>query len=123
MSLALALCIGTTGFVQSAQATLIGTEQVARAAGAQSASHARALELLQRADVVDALAARGVDVQQARDRVAALTDDEAARLAHALDQAPAGGDALGVIVFIFVLLLVTDILGFTKIFPFTRSVR
>ena len=32
-------------------------------------------------------------------------------------------DVLGVIVFIFVLLLITDILGLTKIFPFTRSVR
>ena len=33
------------------------------------------------------------------------------------------GDVIGVIVFIFVLLLITDILGFTKIFPFTRSIR
>ena len=30
---------------------------------------------------------------------------------------------IGMIVFIFLLLLITDILGFTKIFPFTRSIR
>jgi hypothetical protein len=30
---------------------------------------------------------------------------------------------VGAIVFIFVVLLVTDILGLTKVFPFTRSVR
>jgi hypothetical protein len=30
---------------------------------------------------------------------------------------------IGTIVFIFVVLLITDILGFTKIFPFTRSIR
>jgi hypothetical protein len=44
-------------------------------------------------------------------------------VAAQIDAAPAGGDVLGVIIFIFVLLLVTDILGFTKIFPFTRSIR
>jgi len=73
--------------------------------------------------VVSALAARGVDAAQARARVAALSDDEALRLVDALDRAPAGGDFLGTVVFIFVLLLITDILGFTKIFPFTRSIR
>ena len=53
-----------------------------------------------------------------------LSDAEAAYLADQIDHAPAGGDSLlGVLVFIFVLLLVTDILGLTKVFPFTRSVR
>ncbi|MGE5338534.1 MAG: PA2779 family protein, partial [Gemmatimonadota bacterium] len=51
------------------------------------------------------------------------TDDEAQQLAQRLDQLPAGGDAIGVIVFIFVLLLITDILGLTKVFPFTRPIR
>lgn len=125
LSLVLATCLTGVGFMQSAQATMIGTEQVARATAgtSQGAAHQRALSLLDRADVVEALSARGVDAQQARERVAALTDDEASRLAYALDQAPAGGDVLGTIVFIFVLLLVTDILGFTRIFPFTRSIR
>ena len=124
MSLVLAASITGAGFVQTAQATLIGTEQVARAAAVQGEAHARALDMLQRADVIEALSARGVDVQQARERVASLTDDEAARLNYALDHAPAGGnDVLGTIVFIFVLLLITDILGFTRIFPFTRSIR
>lgn len=78
---------------------------------------------LSRADVAAALQARGVSVDAARERVAALTDAEAAQVAARIDAAPAGGDVLGTIVFIFVVLLVTDILGFTKIFPFTRSIR
>ena len=74
--------------------------------------------------VVAALQARGVDPAAARARVAALGDAEAAYLAQQIDLAPAGGDSLlGVLVFIFVLLLVTDILGLTKVFPFTKSVR
>jgi hypothetical protein len=125
MSLVLAASTAGATFVHSAQATLIGTEQVARVAAAQrqSAAHQRALSLLDRADVAAALAARGVDLQQARERVAALTDSEAARLGEALDHAPAGGDVLGTLVFVFVLLLVTDILGYTRIFPFTRPIR
>jgi hypothetical protein len=71
-----------------------------------------------------ALRARGVAPDQVRSRVAALSDAEAAQLADQIDAAPAGGnDVLGTIVFVFVLLLITDILGFTKIFPFTRSIR
>lgn len=99
---------------------LIGAEQVAEAASGRALLE----QTLQRADVVAALEARGVSVDAARARVAALTDAEAAHVAAQIDAAPAGADGvLGTIVFIFVLLLITDILGFTKIFPFTRSIR
>jgi len=121
-----AACLSFAGFMHSAQATLIGTEQVAASQGLHSATEQRAHvdAMLERGDVAAALAERGVDVGQAKARVAALTDDEVAHVAHTLDTAPAGAsDVLGTIVFIFVLLLVTDILGFTKIFPFTRSIR
>jgi hypothetical protein len=103
----------------AAAARLITTEQAA----AVSAGHARLAQALQRADVAAALQARGVSVEAARERVAALTDAEAAQVAAEIDKAPAGGEVLGTIVFIFVLLLITDILGFTKVFPFTRSIR
>ena len=53
-----------------------------------------------------------------------MTDAEAAHVAAQIDAAPAGaGDVIGAIVFIFLVLLITDLLGLTKIFPFTRSVR
>lgn len=98
---------------------LIGTEQAAAA----QAGRALLEQTLSRADVVAGLQARGVSADAARERVAALTDAEAAHVAAQIDQAPAGGDALGVIVTIFVVLLITDILGFTKVFPFTRAIR
>ena len=79
---------------------------------------------LERDDVRAQLQALGVSVDDARARVDALTDEEVASLAGRLDQLPAGGsDVIGVILFVFVLLLITDILGLTKVFPFTRSVR
>ena len=114
--------VAYTGFVQTAQATLIGTEQVAQANGGSMDDRARIDAALARADVREQLQKFGVDPQQASERVASLTDEEAARLAGTLDSAPAGG-IIGAIVFIFVLLLVTDILGLTKVYPFTRSVR
>mgnify|MGYP001574046346 CR=1 FL=1 len=98
---------------------LIATEQAAAA----QPGRAQLEQALTRSDVVAGLQARGVSIDAARDRVAALTDAEAAQVAAQIDQAPAGGDALGVIVTIFVVLLITDILGFTKVFPFTRTIR
>ena len=122
-----AACISFAGMLQGAQAALIGTEAVAAAQAPSLAgeadARARLAAALERPDVVAALAERGVDVDQARERVAALTDGEAAMLAQHIDSSPAGGGVLGTIVFVFVVLLITDILGFTKIFPFTRSVR
>jgi hypothetical protein len=103
----------------AAAPALIGTEQAA------AAQPGRVLleQTLSRAEVVAGLQARGVSVDAARARVAALTDAEAAHVAAQIDQAPAGGDALGVILTIFIVLLITDILGFTKVFPFTRAIR
>ena len=121
-----AICLSFAGFVTSAQATLVTTEQVAASQGVVSPSAQRdhVNATLERADVAAALQERGIDLEQARARVAALTDAEVAPGAQTIDTAPAGAnDVLGTIVFLFVLLLLTDILGFTKIFPFTRSIR
>lgn len=46
-----------------------------------------------------------------------------AAIAGKIDSLPAGGEFIGALVFVFVLLLVTDILGFTKVYNFTRSVE
>jgi len=121
----MAACLSLAGFVQTAHATRITTEQVAASEGVRSATAQREYVngMLARADVAAGLQERGVSVEQARARVAALTDDEVATVAHTLDTAPAGADVLGVIVTIFVVLLITDILGFTKVFPFTRSIK
>lgn len=81
-------------------------------------------DLLARAEVRNALAARGVEAAQVEARVAALTDDEARLLADQLDRLPAGAsDVLGILFAVFIILLITDLLGLTKVFPFTRSVK
>lgn len=120
----LAASILFTGSISSVQAAMISSEQVAEATVTSTGEQdrARIIAALSRDDVQSALVARGIDPTQAQERVAALTDEEASTMANQLDSAPAGG-IIGAIVLIFLVLLLTDILGFTKIYPFTRSIR
>ena len=120
-AIASALIIATVGTTLPlpAAAGMIGTDAVTAAA-----SRERIGAALAREDVRVRLEASGVRPDEVRARVNALTDDEAAQLAQQLDSLPAGGDGLvGAIVLVFIVLLVTDILGYTKVFPFTRQAR
>jgi hypothetical protein len=115
----LIVSIAGLGFIAPAQATLVSTD-----AAVAGADRERISSLLERAEVRAQLQAYGVDPAQVKARVAALTDAEAAQVAAQLDQLPAGGESvLGVLLIVFIVLLITDILGFTKIFPFTKPVR
>ncbi len=108
-------------FASSAQAapTLITTEQVA-AADAQK-DRALVNETFGRPDVQAKLQAFGVSLQDAQARVAALTDQEISALARQIESAPAGGtDVLAFVLVIFIVLLITDIMGFTNVFPFVN---
>ena len=112
------------GLPLTAQASLVTTQDaIAAAGGPAHDSRDKVATFLGRADVRQALEAQGVSGAAAMERVQAMTDAEVAQLAARVDQAPAGGDVLGVLFTVFIVLLVTDILGLTKIFPFTRSVR
>jgi hypothetical protein len=103
----------------AANAAMVGTETVVSAAQAQQ-DRERVLNTLNRDDVKSQLVARGVDPAQVQARLESLTDEEVQTLAANMDQLPAGGDALGVLVFIFLVLLFTDIMGFTNVFPFVK---
>ena len=93
-------------------------------AAATAEARERVAAALQRADVRARLEALGVKPADVRARVAALSDGEVATLAARLDALPAGGDGIiGAIVLVFLVLLLTDILGVTKVFPFTRPLR
>lgn len=124
LSLLLSASLALAGL--PAHAVTISAEQVAESEGVTSGAvqRERLLAALEREDVARVLAERGVDLEQARLRVAALSDAEAARLGAEIDRAPAGAnDVVGSLIFVLVLLLITDILGYTKVFPFTRPIR
>jgi hypothetical protein len=109
---------------QPCLAALIGTETVLDAARGHEARQ-NVNRILAREDVQKVLRAQGISAEEAKARVKALSDAEVVSLAERLDQLPAGGDALGSIllaaIFVFVVLLVTDILGYTDVFPFVKK--
>lgn len=104
---------------QVATAGLVTTDDLLAESPATGA--ASELRLQQQATVIAALNGLGVETATATQRVAALSDNELNQLATQLDELPAGGDILGTLVFVFLVLLVTDILGFTDVFPFVKK--
>ena len=113
--------------VQTAKAQMIGTNTVI-AAQKQDANRERVTAFLNREDVQQVMAKHGVDAAEAQKRVASLSDSELTKVSLAMEQLPAGGDsAIGIIVgaavFIFVVLLITDLLGLTHVFPFVTHRR
>ena len=120
-----ALLIASTtlmGLPLTAHAGIVSTDTTLTAT-VTDANRDRVNTFLARSDVRQAMEARGVDSADALVRVQSMSDAEVAQVAGRIDQAPAGGDILGVLSTVFIALLVTDILGLTKVFPFTRSVR
>ena len=122
ISVALIVSMLGMGLPLSAQAGMVPTPAVA----AEPAKE-RIISLIERSDVRAQLQSFGVNPADAKARVAALSDAEAAQLAARLDSLPAGADGggsiIGALVLIFLVLLLTDILGFTHVFPFTRSIK
>ena len=125
ISAGLIVCMTAASLPFSAQARIVATEEITApvATNAMSGSRAAVNQFLARDDVRQAMLGQGVSPQAAMERVAAMSDSEVAQLAGRIDQAPAGGDVLGLLFTVFIVLLVTDIMGLTKVFSFTRSVR
>lgn len=119
---ALIPCLLLGGVPLTAQASMVSTEQ-AMVTAAGDADRERVAAFISREDVQTSLEAQGVRASDAIARVRALSDAEVAQLADRVDRAPAGAGVLGVLLTVFVILLVTDILGLTSVFPFTRSIR
>ncbi len=103
-------------------AAVIPTDAVIAQATAMDLSHQRTelTTFLTRTDVQKQLVSLGVDQNQAAARIAALSDAEVQQLYGKMQTLPAGGDILGTLVFIFVLLLITDLLGLTNVYPFVH---
>jgi hypothetical protein len=126
LSIFLAVWVFMISGPHQAVAALVGTERVLDAERVQNAREI-IHSLMAREDIQAALVRKGIDPQEAQARAESLSDAEAVRLAGAIETLPAGGDALGIIVvaslIVFITLLITDILGYTDVFPFTKKHR
>ncbi|PKN12374.1 MAG: hypothetical protein CVU69_07775 [Deltaproteobacteria bacterium HGW-Deltaproteobacteria-4] len=112
----IAVPLANAALVESA--TMVSAQEV-------DASRARLATLLAREDIGAALQGHGVTAEEALVRVNSLTDQEVMKLAQNIDSLPAAADfgvggLVGALVFIFLVLLFTDLLGLTDVYPFVN---
>ncbi len=108
---------------QSVFAAMIGTETVIDMVRGQEARD-YLNQIVTRQDVQAVFMSYGIDPLEAKARLDILSDTEIVRLYDQIEQLPAGGSDLGtafiIIGVVFIILFITDILGFTDVFSFTR---
>ncbi|MEE8535906.1 MAG: PA2779 family protein [Kiloniellales bacterium] len=125
MALTMAAAILLASFpTNMALAAMVSTDQVIEVA-ASAEARARVTDFMAREDVRRDLQSLGIDPEEAARRAAALSDREIQQIAGHLEELPAGQDVVGALVgallVIFLVLLVTDLLGMTDVFPFVKS--
>jgi hypothetical protein len=81
--------------------------------------------LLVREEIQSALVSQGIDPQKAKARIDSLSDTEVNDIVNKLNQLPAGSGAIEtlilVVFLVFLILLITDIAGYTDVFPFVKK--
>ena len=98
------------------RAEMIGTGQVLTQ-NARDAHVAQLQAFINRDEVRDQMEALGVDSTLASERVAALTDSELQQLSSDIENLPAGGDGLGIVLVVLLILILLEIVGAINIFP------
>lgn len=104
------------------QAAMIGTDTLLQQEQLQF-DREQLVQLLDRGEVQQQLVAMGVDVADAQRRVAQMTDSEVQQLNAQLGELPAGGDVFGLVFLVFLVFVITDVIGATDIFPFIQPVK
>lgn len=124
--LVLSFILSITLLAQASWAQMVSTEALFERSVTAS-SKEKVIQFTAREDVAKILGQMDVDPKMIEARVASMTDEEASEIAYQIETLPAGGSAVGSVVgaavFVFVVLLVTDLLGLTKVFKFTRTIR
>ena len=124
--LVLSFILSITLLAQASWAQMASTEALFERSVTVS-SKEKVIQFTAREDVAKILGQMDVDPKMIEERVASMTDEEISEIAYQIGTLPAGGSAVGSLVgaavFVFIVLLITDILGFTKVFKFTRTVR
>lgn len=106
------------------QAKMVTTDQVLEHADPGS-DQKRVESFILREDVQRQLVLQGINPEEAASRVASLSNGEIQQIAGRLDELPAGegavGAVVGAILIIFLVLLITDLMGLTDVFPFVKK--
>ncbi len=105
-----------------AQAAMIGNEQIVSQSQSQQTRDSLQ-QLLEQEAARQQLQAWGVSPDQIKSRIDSLTENELARINQQVHDLNAGGGVLGILLVIFVVFVITDVIGATDIFPFIHPVK
>lgn len=81
------------------------------------------LQTINRVEVQQQLLDLGVSSADIESRVNQMTQQEIAQLNQQINELPAGSGVLGFILVIFIVFVITDVIGATNIFSFIHPVR
>ena len=121
ITLVMLFAVGVISFSIPAQAAMVGTAQIVGEAGVQFFTPQ---VMLQKRDWVQfQLEKNGVSRAESILRVSSMSDNQVMQIHQRMDEMPAGAGAAGTLLFIFVVLAITDLMGATDIFPFIRPMK
>lgn len=104
------------------QAAMVDNSQLI-AESQQQITKQEVLSQLDRQDVQDRLVAMGVDMDDAKQRIDQMSEQELAQIAQDFEEMPAGSGIIGALLVVFVVLVVTDMLGATDVFSFVHNIN
>lgn len=96
--------------LHSALAALVTTESVLDGNRDQN-SKDRLIQLLEREEVRSALIAQGIDPQEAKARIASLTDSEINEISNQIENLPAGQGAIGLAIGVLLIILLVVVIA------------
>ena len=106
----------------NAQASLVTNDQIINKIDQVNDKEAL-LQTIKRADVQAQLSSMGVSSADIETRINQMTHEEIAQLNQKMAELPAGAGILGTLTLIFIVFVITDVIGATDIFPFIHPVN
>ncbi|MCG8683723.1 MAG: PA2779 family protein [Desulfobacterales bacterium] len=104
----------TSSLVPAARAAMINTTDYIKQE--QSLTRDKLLSQLERSDVQERLVSLGVDPDDARRRIAGLSQEELTQMQQKMDDLPAGSNLLAVLGILLIVLIVLELVGVTNVF-------
>ncbi len=106
----------------TATAGMIGNTAIMTQSG-QGTERQALIQQLQRSEVREQLLSMGVQPEAVERRIQQLSETEVAQLNRQIADAPAGSGVIELLVLIFLVFVITDVIGATDIFPFIHPVN
>jgi hypothetical protein len=121
ISLTVLIAVAAASISMPAQAAMVATGQIVSDADGQVFD----LQTMQqkRDWIQTQLEKSGVSQADSILRVSSMSDNQVIQVHQRMDEMPAGAGAAGTVLVVFIVLMITDLMGATDIFPFIRPME